>query len=245
MVNYLNQLISISIKYLMNCLYIAEIADYICCNLQIHDMAKLRLINRYFKQIVELNHFYKTILNFSGKKFLKSSGISYCVNEEIKKGNMNILLYFINNYKVSSSSSNAFFISSCEYGHLEIAQWLYSIDSNINIYAYEYAFISCCGRGQLGTAQWLYSLGSINIRILDEFAFRISCCRGYLDIAQWLYSLDNNIDINSKDYESFRLSCVNKHLSVVEWLCKICPVYSVKIEIDGEIHGYCFGERIV
>ena len=54
-------------------------------------------------------------------------------------------------------------------GHLQVAQWLYSLDTDnpINIHIEnEYAFRWACDNGHLQVAQWLYSLDTDNIQLI-------------------------------------------------------------------------------
>jgi hypothetical protein len=90
------------------------------------------------------------------------------------------------------------FRSCCHNGHLEIAQWLWSLDENIDIHKKE------------------------------EDAFRLSCANGHLEVAKWLYSLNQDININSISDYAFRMSCYNRHLKIAIWLCSLCEKYYVK-----------------
>ena len=81
---------------------------------------------------------------------------------------------------------------ACSKGHLQTAQWLYSL-GNVDIHAEnEYAFRFACSNGHLEVAQWLYSLGGVNIHAEDDQAFRFTRRDrrdDHLELAQWLDSL--------------------------------------------------------
>jgi hypothetical protein len=95
--------------------------------------------------------------------------------------------------ELSREDKSNFFMSSCEEGHLEVAQWLWSISKEtIDIHVRcEYVFRLSCGYGHLDVAQWLWSISNetIDLHASIELAFRMSCRNGYLEVAQWLSSI--------------------------------------------------------
>jgi hypothetical protein len=141
--------------------------------------------------------------------------------EDIKSDN--IILYYLVN-----KTNQDKFISACYYGHLEVAQWLYSLgDVNIHILN-EDTFLMSCYYGHLEVAQWLYSLGGVNIHSKNEAAFRYTCCNGHLEVAQWLYSLGET-NIHIKKY-AFRWACENGGLEVAQWLWSLGGFHKEGIE---------------
>ena len=60
---------------------------------------------------------------------------------------------------------------ACTYGHLEIAKWLLSIKSDINISSKKESFD-------------------------NEKAFQGACSHSYLEVAKWLLSVKPDIDIS-------------------------------------------------
>jgi ankyrin repeat protein len=117
------------------------------------------------------------------------------------------------------------FCLACYDGHLEIVQWLLSVNPDINISAEnEYAFRCVCYRGHLEIARWLLSVNpNINISAETEYAFRWACSQGHLEIAQWLLSVNPNINISARDEWAFRSACEHKHLDVAQWLQTLKP----------------------
>ena len=114
------------------------------------------------------------------------------------------------------SNAKKGFIWNCENGHINVAQWLYSL-GDINIHANnEHAFRGSCMNGHINVAQWLWSLGSINIHTYDEDAFRCSCNNGHINVAQWLYSL-GGINIHADNEYAFSYSTDK----VLKWLNNI------------------------
>jgi hypothetical protein len=124
---------------------------------------------------------------------------SFNINE-IKSDNK-ILYYLV--YETNQDKFNY----ACFYGHLEVAQWLYSF-GDVNIHGrYEYAFRWACREGHLEVTQWLYSLGGVDIHVYEDICFSCACSYGHLEVAQWLWSLGGfhkeNIDtgyVHIKDW---------------------------------------------
>ena len=151
-----------------------------------------------------------------------------------------------------NAQSDAAFRYSCEYGHIEMAEWLYNLsktdnNSKVNINAdSEYAFRVSCENGHKQIAEWLYNLSKIdnntkiNINAYSDAAFRYSCAWGKKEVAEWLYNLsktDNNIKVNineESDY-AFRYSCVNGHKEIAEWLYNLSKTdNNIKVNINAE-----------
>jgi len=135
-----------------------------------------------------------------------------------------IILYYLvnktNEYK---------FINACQKGHLEVAQWLYSL-GGVNIHIDdEYAFSWTCRMGHLEMAQWLYTLGGVNIHIYNECPFRWACEKGHLEVAQWLYSL-GGLNIHIDNEYAFRWACGNGHLETAQWLWSLGGFHKEGIE---------------
>lgn len=133
------------------------------------------------------------------------------------------------------------FRTSCEFGHLDVAKYLISLDDGINIHSDdEYAFRMSCKHGHMKVCRYLISLKSnnkINIHAEEEDAFRKSCENGHINIVKWLYSLahempnysdsmsrmtnriwDCKINIHAKNRYAFRQSCYYGHLDIVKYL---------------------------
>jgi hypothetical protein len=68
------------------------------------------------------------------------------------------------------SNIQHYFLFSCRKGHLDIAEWLYSISKT-----------------DMNT--------KININAKDDFAFRWACLNGHKDVAEWLSILDSRYQI--------------------------------------------------
>jgi hypothetical protein len=65
------------------------------------------------------------------------------------------------------------FRRSCEFDHLEIAKWLYSIGANIHAHN-DRAFRRSCRYGNYEMAKWLCSIG-IDINIQPNRTFKVPC----------------------------------------------------------------------
>ena len=79
-----------------------------------------------------------------------------------RNGDLDIMQKILNNISLKFFSLLFFediFQNACSNGHLNVAQWLYQIKSDINISARnESAFINACSQGHLNVAQWLYQI---------------------------------------------------------------------------------------
>ena len=75
---------------------------------------------------------------------------------------------------------------NCKYGHINVAQLLYSL-GGVNIRADDdSAFRWSCLNGHINVAQWLYSLG-VDIHADNDYAFKHSPKH----ILDWLHTLKN------------------------------------------------------
>jgi hypothetical protein len=112
------------------------------------------------------------------------------------------------------------FRRACNFGHFEMAKWLYSLDGKVNIHVRnEYPFRMACESGNIDLVKWLYDLdGKIKINTRDEEAFCNACKNGHIDIAKWLLSLDSNIINRFNRNSVFSNACRNGHLEVAKWL---------------------------
>jgi hypothetical protein len=90
------------------------------------------------------------------------------------------------------------FISACEGGSLDIAQWLWSGgmgEPTTSIASVkDDAFTAACVKGHLQTAQWVWSLGGVDIHMRKDSAFCWAGMSGSLEIARWMMSLDPDHD---------------------------------------------------
>jgi hypothetical protein len=110
------------------------------------------------------------------------------------------------------------FSSACAYGHFDVAQWIYSLNPEMDIQS---GFSSACFSERFEVLEWLYSLEKeINV----EFDFVCSCQHGHLDVAQWLYSLDPEMDVTN----GFNIACKNGRLDVVQWLYMLDPEMDIE-----------------
>ena len=88
------------------------------------------------------------------------------------------------------SLHNYAFIYACMYGHLDVAQWLYT------------------------TFQRTFD------DVRDIIVFRLACSFGHLDVAKWLFTVFQltAADARSKDNLAFRLARTYGHQNVCYWL---------------------------
>src|SRR5258708_5575801 len=96
----------------------------------------------------------KVLLRYIMIKFLDLNTIENIILT-IKE--MNVLDNYSKDFLLKSKKG---FSWNCKNGHLNVAQWLYSL-GGVNIHAdNEYAFGCSCENGHINVAQWLYWLGT-------------------------------------------------------------------------------------
>ena len=89
---------------------------------------------------------------------------------------------------------NHAFCLACHFGHLKVAQWLYS-QKNIDLHHDDKsAFNGACLRNHLEVAEWIYSLGEIDstAKLQKEdicFAIKGAQILQHRNIVYWLTSL--------------------------------------------------------
>ncbi len=154
--------------------------------------------------------------------------------------NLEVLKYIYDKKPDFIKNDKMLFIHACESGHLEIAQWLYSINPDMHMRRFEYAFMWSCMYDMMDVVKWIYSVKpDINIiancgRHADMFenpnidGFTMACYNGYLDIAKWLYEINpEKIKEGMMKYDTFAIVCsANKNdnpLDTLKWLYEINP----------------------
>ena len=179
-----------------------EIFSYIRC----YDLVPFLLTSKEFYNAASNSLVYKEFREY----FVKYGKLNWelMLNDGYTK--------LFRNMYISGPENQKCFTSACQYGHLQIAQWLYSL-GNINIHASkDEAFRWTCRKGYVQIARWLYSLGNIDINEIPEDSFWQACRKGYLQVAQWLYSFGNINIYEMKD--SFLGACEGGHLEIAKWL---------------------------
>jgi hypothetical protein len=81
-------------------------------------------------------------------------------------------------------------------GHLELAQWLWSL-GDVDMHGEnDTVFWLTCNNNYLETAQWFWSLGGVDIHAGNDFALqlalRLACMRNHVEMVRWLMSLDSS-----------------------------------------------------
>ena len=127
---------------------------------------------------------------------MDSSFIKACKEENLEEA---ITIYNKDKPNIHAIDDEAFRYA-CYNGHINIAQWLYSLEDKPNIHA------------------------------KNEEAFRYACYDGYINIAQWLFGLEDKPNIHADDDEAFRFACLNGHINIAQWLVSICDDYHIEIE---------------
>lgn len=147
-----------------------------------------------------------------------------------RKGNFDIVKWLEENCKEKLVTYIDAFMSSCIYGRLEIAQYLYSKNRQLfinNLYPwfYEEEFNMSCRNGHIDVVKYLVSLNDeLNINFDYEDAFQYSCENGHLEVVKWLYSLSKkSLDHKFHSKNMFHTVCGRDHTEVAKWLVANWP----------------------
>jgi len=121
------------------------------------------------------------------------------VKQECKIGNLPLLQYIFDKYEIGYLFDylNMLFIISCEYGHLEMAKWLYSVHKNTD------------KKKLSGSKEKLYES--------NKNVWRNSS-RSFEEIREYVRA-DCSLDINT----AFVCACMHDQIEVTEWLLSIKP----------------------
>jgi len=149
-----------------------------------------------------------------------ADGFEYCTHPEL-------VTTWIGKYgQPNKDQILSCFQSSCQWGHLENAQWLtqrFGLNRNDARAEYNKALSWACEKGHLNVAQWLtqrFRLTREDARAYDNEALRWACHEGHLQVAQWLTSQFrlNGKDARARNNAALRLACLYGHLEVAQWL---------------------------
>jgi hypothetical protein len=120
---------------------------------------------------------------------------------------------------------------ACQNGHIQVAQWLFSIKPTLDISAENnYAFRMACQNGHIQVAQWLFSIKpTLDISAKHEYAFRLACQNGHLEVAQWIQSLNPNkyviLHVENKKINYRIVQTLNKSNTILyKEQLDICPI---------------------
>jgi hypothetical protein len=123
------------------------------------------------------------------------------------------------------------FEESCLNNHLEIAKWLYDLDSSK---ISEYVWHQCCYRGYLELAKWLYTLEKERPFTYYE-PLEMACQNGHLETAKWVHSIAPDILISKWMFQG---ACMNGRLEIIKWLYESFPY--VKEFNDLALNESCY-----
>lgn len=226
----------------------AMIIDFLDPNV---DYKKIILLNKYFYQIIFNNETYQEFRQFSRMikysncpKIQQINGIFYsaCIYDYLMVAKY---IYGKHSHMIKNNIHDGLlFRDVCDYGNVNIAKWLISLDDGIRP-SNKYVFRRCCERGDLEMAKLLYS-SNINIDIHEdnEYVFRCSCERGKIKVVKWLYSLNQNINIHASNEYAFRQSCSYGQFKIVKFLLSLDPKIDIHAENDAAFYYACCGRHL-
>ena len=159
-----------------------------------------------------------------------------------RQGHMKAIKYVRNEcarYNISLEPSDGIisplrftaFKCACSNGHVDIAQWLYTLHPKVAhdhpsvIY---YTIISSSEEGHIEILKWLLMIATPHNNLYEVMyrAFNSACRKGHLHCAKYLYEQYNRSNIPSKlpTTECIISSCSNnENLQLIKWLYEVNP----------------------
>lgn len=151
---------------------------------------------------------------------LSELSVMDAINYECLNGSLESTQRVINDHSnIKNVLLREAFSHAISHGELEIAKWIYSVNSEQTYNAAD-SLCNACARGHLNVAQWLYENNVIKQHKQYEHAFGWACAHGQLEVAQWLYSICPNMGMH---FALFTDVCLRDHLEVAKWLYFIKP----------------------
>lgn len=126
----------------------------------------------------------------------------------ICKNKINFMGKFM--YMLANESKNKLFFKACLTGNLEIAQWIYRLDPNIQM-------DNVLSVNNLNIIEWVLSLNNQNIMNVIPAEIYMCAQRGSLEKLKLLFAVNDNITSFYKD-NVFYISGINSHINIVEWM---------------------------
>ena len=145
-----------------------------------------------------------------------------------RNGKFNVVKWLLQTGKVSVHEQ--VFINACEYGHLNIAQFLYDYDGTVDIHAHnDYVLFHACHNGRLAIVEWLLSVDDFDITRNNrrgKSALALAAENDHLCIVKYLCGIYPNYNICDNDNIIFKTCCRCRALTVAQW------IYSLDNSID-------------
>lgn len=136
------------------------------------------------------------------------------------------------------------FCRACEFGHLRVAQFMFSVNPTEQVDV-KNAFVCSCAGGHLRVAKWLLMVNpTISDPDLDWFwrALRCACNKGHLHVAKWLRQIctADIFEFGESICWQFRSICHHGQLAVAKWYLENCPRILKWLLNDDEYTGNDF-----
>ncbi len=135
----------------------------------------------------------------------------YLIRDICIQGNIELLQWLYETFEIDKKYLGVeAFKAACEFNSIDIAKWLYSINTEMDVIPH--ILENICINGYLEIAQILHEVQpSLNINGDYKEAFKSACQYGHLDIIKWLQSIGFDIYVDGYIFK-------NSPINVLIWL---------------------------
>ncbi len=188
---------------------------------KIHTFIKYDILHLFLLYTTPLENDFTLACQYGSLKIVKYMFNNCSVDkiegffEACKYGKINIVQWMSEFIDISKYKMDAF-IKVFQFGHVEIAQFLYNLGEIDVHYHNDDFFISSCQYGFLDLAKWLYSIYDELNHLTKQKSFFFALIEDDLEMMKWIYSL-GNINIFMVLYF---ITDTNRNVSVktLEWM---------------------------
>lgn len=145
--------------------------------------------------------------------------------------NFDLCKWFDKNFNIDYSyKNNLFFRTAVTQGYLDIAEFIYRKDPNINIHAYnEYLFCNVCEKGSVKTLEFLLEkFPDIDVHCNNEKPFRMACFCNNQKVVNFLYEKFPDINVRINDDECFKKAIEFENSELCKWFTEKFPNVYIK-----------------